>query len=264
MDLKKLREKLQKLEDKNNRGNSLLWKPEEGQQVVRIVPYKYDQDWPFVELYFYYAFNPRTILSPASFGKPDPIKEFCEKLMRSGDKEDYAVAKSIQAKQRIYVPILVRGKEEEGVKYWGFGSQIFTELVKLCNDPEWGDLTDLESGRDITVEYEKAVSAEAYPKTLVRPKPNKSIACKDKAQEDAVKNMADVKTVWEEMDYDALKAILQKFIDNAPDEDTKAEEVLGAPKKDTFLDELSTPVDKNAKVLDTSKVSDDFDDLFKD
>jgi len=265
MDLKKLRKKLQDLETKNQKqkgGNKLIWKPEEGAQVIRIVPYKYDEEWPFVELYFYYMFERKTILSPTSFGKADPIKDFCDTLMQTGEKEDYILAKKLQAKLRIYVPILVRGKEDEGVKYWGFGNQIYTELVKTINDPDYGDITDLETGRDITIEYAPAVSKEAYPTTTIRVKPNKTLTCPNKDVEKAIKNMEDIKSAWEEVEYDDLKTILQKFIDNTPDDEADA--VLGEPKKeDSFLDEISSPVDKEqTKVLDKSKVSDEFDDLF--
>ena len=34
----------------------------------------------------------------------------------------------MEPKMRTYVPILVRGAESEGVKFWGFGKQVYTEL----------------------------------------------------------------------------------------------------------------------------------------
>ena len=54
---------------------------------VRIVPYKFNKDNPFIEL-TYYNINNKTYLSPQSFGRPDPIVEFADKLKRMGDKDD--------------------------------------------------------------------------------------------------------------------------------------------------------------------------------
>ena len=75
---------------------------------------------PFIELYFHYNINNKTYLSPISFGRPDPIVEFAEKLKRMGDKEDWKAAKKMEPKLRTFVPVLVRGEEGEGVRFWGF------------------------------------------------------------------------------------------------------------------------------------------------
>jgi hypothetical protein len=57
----------------------------------------------------------------------------------------------MQPKIRTYVPIIVRGKEEEGVKFWGFGARVHEQLLSALNEPEYGDITDLNNGRDIQV-----------------------------------------------------------------------------------------------------------------
>ena len=38
---------------------------------------------------------------------------------------------------RTYVPVLVRGAEGEGVKLWGFGKQVYTELLGFITDPDY-------------------------------------------------------------------------------------------------------------------------------
>ena len=35
----------------------------------------------------------------------------------------------MEPKMRTYVPVLVRGKESEGVKFWGFGKLVYQELL---------------------------------------------------------------------------------------------------------------------------------------
>ena len=115
IDLDKIKAKLNNLSQTNNRKN-YQWKPQPGKQQVRIVPYKHQPDNPFIELYFHYGINNRTYLSPKSFGRPDPIVEFAEKLTRSGDKDDYRMGRSLMPKMRTFVPVIVRGEEAEGVR----------------------------------------------------------------------------------------------------------------------------------------------------
>ena len=110
IDLDKIKAKLTNLSQSNNRKN-YQWKPQPGKQQVRIVPYMHQPDNPFIELYFHYGINNRTYLSPKSFGRPDPIVEFAEKLTRSGDKDDYRMGRSLMPKMRTFVPVIVRGEE---------------------------------------------------------------------------------------------------------------------------------------------------------
>jgi hypothetical protein len=56
------------------------WKPTPGKHQIRLVPYKFNKENPFIELLFHYGINNKTYLSPQSFGRPDPIVEFAEKL----------------------------------------------------------------------------------------------------------------------------------------------------------------------------------------
>ena len=51
MDLNAIKNRLNQLQTTNTR-TSNLWKPQPGQQLVRIVPYKHNKDNPFIELYF--------------------------------------------------------------------------------------------------------------------------------------------------------------------------------------------------------------------
>ncbi|MGK3946350.1 hypothetical protein ABK046_49350, partial [Streptomyces caeruleatus] len=68
------------------------------------------------------------------------------------NKENYALAKKLEAKVRVFVPVIVRGEEDKGVRLWQFGKQVYEELIALAVDDEIGDYTDVSSGRDITVE----------------------------------------------------------------------------------------------------------------
>jgi len=127
MDLSAIKKRLAQLQTTNNRTSS-LWKPQPGKTQIRIVPYEFNRDNPFIELFFHYNLNNRSYLSPISHGRPDPIEEFSQKLKGSGSKEDYQLAKKLEAKMRTFAPVVVRGEERQGVRFWGFGKTVYQEL----------------------------------------------------------------------------------------------------------------------------------------
>ena len=36
---------------------------------------------------------------------------------------------------RTFAPVIVRGEESEGVKWWGFGKTVYQELLAIIADP---------------------------------------------------------------------------------------------------------------------------------
>ena len=54
---------------------------------------------------------------------------------------------------RTLQSVIVRGKESEGVKFWGFGKTVYQELLGVIADPDYGDITDFfTNGRDIGID----------------------------------------------------------------------------------------------------------------
>ena len=223
INLDAIRAKLNKLQSQTGKQNN-LWKPEPGKQQIRIVPYQHDKDNPFLELYFHYDLGEKNYLSPVTFGKADPVVEFAEKLKATGNREDWQMARKMEPKMRTYVPILVRGQESEGVKFWGFGKQVYQELLSIIADPDYGDITDLMNGRDVTVEFTAAEGAGSFPKTSIRVKPNTSQATdnKDIAMK-ITEGQKDLGDIFKEVSYDDLKAALSEWL-NPEDEMAQSEQ----------------------------------------
>ena len=115
MDINAIKKRLELLQTSNTR-TSNLWKPQPGTQVIRVLPYQHDKENPFQELFFHYDLGGKTYLSPVTYGRPDPIEEFAEKLRSSGNKDDYQIARKLMAKMRTFAPVIVRGEESEGVR----------------------------------------------------------------------------------------------------------------------------------------------------
>ena len=251
MDLNAIRKRLGQLQTTNNRTSS-LWKPQPGKTQIRIVPYEFNKDNPFIELFFHYNLNNRSYLSPISFGRPDPIEEFAQKLKGSGNKEDYQLSKKLEAKMRTFAPVIVRGEESQGVKFWGFGKTVYQELLSIIADPDYGDITDPVNGRDVVVEFISAEeSGASFPKTNIRVKPNQTPISDEPSVLELVKtSQKDITEIYQEQSYDDLTNVLNEWL-NPSEDSTEEEEVK---QETTSTSDLAT-----SKVKDTSEA---FDELF--
>jgi hypothetical protein len=248
MDLNAIRKRLTQLQTTNNRTSS-LWKPQPGKTQIRIVPYEFNKDNPFIELFFHYNLNNRSYLSPISFGRPDPIEEFAQKLRASGNKEDYQLSRKLEAKMRTFAPVVVRGEEKQGVKFWGFGKTVYQELLSIIADPDYGDITDPVNGRDVVVEFLSAEETGAsFPKTNIRVKPNQTAVSDEPEVLELVKKQQDIRDIYQEQSYDDLTGVLNEWLN--PDD---------KPSEEDTKDTVSTPQLETSKVSNTS---DAFDDLF--
>ena len=232
MDIKLALSRFNSLQNTSKKSDS-LWKPTPGKHQIRLVPYKFNKDIPFIELFFHYNINNKTYLSPASFGRPDPIVEFAEKLKRTGDTDDWKAGKKMEPKLRTFAPVIVRGKENEGVKFWGFGKTVYQDILGYIADPDYGDITDPMNGRDIVVEIQSAEDSNAaYPTTTIRVKPSQSKLAESADQiQSLLDNQKNITELYSELSYSELKGVLENWLN--PGSATSTDEVveeLEAPK----------------------------------
>jgi len=208
-----LKSKLEDLKsDGSSRGDStLFWKPTDEHQI-RILPYIHNMENPFIELYFYYKLDSRPHLSPASFNDPDPILEFCRKLETTGNKDDFIQAKRLEPKRRVHVPILVRGKEHEGVKFWGFSDTLYQSLIENMMDPDVGDITDIKNGRDVVVKRAEPKNEGAYPTITARVKPVITPATEDPDVQKLIAKMPKAQEIFKPTPYDELEQLFENYI----------------------------------------------------
>ena len=237
MDISKIKDRLNQLQTTTSTKKS-FWKPEPGKTQIRIVPYKFNKDNPFQELFFHYQFENKTFVSPVTYGRPDPINEFSSKLKSTGVKDDWIQGKRLEPKMRTYAPVIVRGQESEGVKFWGFGKTVYQELLSIIADPDYGDITDPINGRDITVE--KMTPAEAgnqYGKTTIRVKPNMTPLTDDKEQlKSMIESQVDINELYTEPTYDELKEVLDRYMNPESQEEETEEESTSEPVTTTVSD----------------------------
>ena len=245
MDLDAIKSRLNQLQ---NTQTNAFWKPQPGKSQVRIVPYKHDKSNPFSELFFHYSLVPnKTVVSPLSFGRPDPVQQFADKLKSTGNKDEWIQGKRIEPKMRTFVPVVVRGEESEGVKFWGFGKTVYQELLGIIADPDYGDISDSTTGRDIVVERQTPAEAgNQYGKTTIRVKPNVTALSDDSnLLEKLLDEQPDIKELYNEPTFDELKEHLGNFLNPS--------------------DSTEETTEKEPEMVTTegsSNVEDDFDKLF--
>jgi hypothetical protein len=184
------------------------------------------------------------------------------------------MGRSLMPKMRTFVPVIVRGEEAEGVRFWGFGKEVYQELLSVIADPDYGDITDSTQGRDITIEFLSAEEAgRSFPKTNIRVKPNTSPISENKNIVDSVaNNQAEITEIYQELSYDELKDALEKWVSGESDEDAPPAESVdsGVVKVEKTESEVKQPTVASAtteqskpNAISTEDVEAAFEELFK-
>ena len=266
--IKKKLESMQKTSNggsNNNSSNVKRFKPTIGKQTVRVVPFKFNKEFPFTEMKFYYGIGSKKVIaSPLNWGEKDPIAEFAKQLRGTNDKENWRLAKKLDPKTRIYAPVIVRGEESEGVQLWEFGKEIYEAFLQMAADEEVGDFSDIMSGRDIKlVTVGPESTGTAYNKTTIGPSMKTTSLSEDsKLIEKWLEEQENPKDMYKPLPFDTIKQALQEWL--APEEeeeefiaaDGKLEvEVKEEPKSNYSLS--TKPAAKKSK-------ADAFDDLFEE
>ena len=250
MNLDEIKNRLNKLNNKGGGSSSdyknNFWRPPVGEKSqVRLVPYAHNKDFPFIELYFYFGIGKPRMIALTNFDESDPIMEFANQLRKTGDKENGELAKKLYPKLRIFAPVVVRGEEDKGVRFWEFGKMVYQELLGVMSDEDYGDITDVSKGRDINVEVIPAKeTGKMFNTTTVRVKPNQTaLADNAKTVESLLDNQKDLVSLFKKYTFDEMKDELQGWLKPADKDGGKETEKVEAPSKakqtiDNKLDEL--------------------------
>ena len=211
INLAKMKEKLDALENRGQK-KSVFWRPEDGEQTIRIVPTA-DGD-PFKEYWFHYNLGKNAgFLSPKkNFGEEDPLNDFIRQLYKDGSEDSIKMAKNLSARQRFFAPVIVRGEEDQGVRLWGFGKTAYRELLGLVLNPEYGDITDVAEGTDLTIQYGKPPGAQ-FPQTSITPRRKPSPLAESEAEISAfLDQIPDFTEVFERKTPQQVQNMLDEFL----------------------------------------------------
>lgn len=203
-------------------GGENYFKPQSGKNTVRILP-----PWNDEGVFFYKAtlhYNVREEGGPVPCrkmeGKECPI---CQALKTVGKK----LADKARAKDRYYVNVIDRKAPDAGVKIWGMTPRNMKKIKSAMEDPDYGDLTDPEEGRDIIIEVDD--SKGGAPQYEIRPRVKTSEIGVDDWEEGL--HPLDEVVVTEIPSSKEYKKIVEDAFDVEVDEEEEDEEPKKKAKK---------------------------------
>jgi len=164
MDINKIRAALNTMQNGDKSLRNDLVKLPKGEHTIRFVPYKFNREMPFQELWFHYGINKQNFLCPKRMkGEDCPMCDFAGELwdkFKLTNDEDYKKAfKDLMPKQKIYAPVIVKKSSDETLvnvttaRFWGLATKTYEEVLQeiITADAEGIDVTDVDKGLDFNV-----------------------------------------------------------------------------------------------------------------
>lgn len=259
VDLDAIRRKLSQISGQN-KSRDTLWKPARptpGNSVeykVRLLPFPNNEGQPFKERWFYYGIGKNSgLLAPYQFGKKDPINELIAKLREDGYEENKALLKLLYPKMRAYAPIIVRGEEDKGPKLWAFGKNVYQQILNTILNEDYGDVTDIEDGRDLTVTFSRKPT-EKFDDTAIMPRVKTSPLSTDpKLAQKWIAEIPNLDDMYQLKPYEEIERIVNEWLSSG-----------GSSETEDVGEERTSSKEKTTPMRETNKVNDDLDAAFAD
>lgn len=284
--LEEIRSRLQSMNRRTDKPKD-IFKPKD-EHDVRLLPYPLNPDDPLVELTFHYEIDGNSVLCPkANFGEDCAICDACDVLKAWKDedgrekpeakrKEDFEIFKKIQPKGRVFVPVVERGQEANGAKFWGLSPTQALQLLEICTDGDRLEACGLDrdekkKGIQVLINPDKAFDLHvsfAKPgekgntKTFGVATISGKIAAtplvkEKKAREDLLKSVKNIKDVYVPVSSAEVEKIWSKFVGaGMPEAKAEGGKEYNAPKS-----EAKANTAEDAKKVGKRSVDEAFADM---
>ena len=276
MDINSIKQRLSALQSSNSSGKKekidytkYYWKPkQEGKYQIRFVPSVLNPQNPFQEVFVHYGFSKFPTYALTNWGEKDPIVEMAKQLRDAGGSDNYKLAKKLDPKMRVFAPVIVRGEEDKGVRLWEFGKEVYMQLLGIAEDEDYGDFTDINDGRDFTVEAVMGdIGGRQGLKSSIRIKPKTSQLGPDKATiKTWLTEQPNVLELQKKSTFEDIKNMLYTFLNpDAVEEET--EEVstkTSAPNDLPWEDDDAPKSNYSIKGKTKTSPAEKFDAMFED
>lgn len=214
VDVEKMKKKKAELDQKS--GGGQFWVPAEGRNIIRVCPPQGKKDEFYHEFYTHWlpqAKRAFICLNPPN-GKGKGKCFLCQQVSKD---------KGLKPRPRFLLNIVDRRDENAGVQLFNSGITIVRELLGVITDPEWGDITDPETGTDIILDREGTGQNTSY---TVRMRRNPS-----ELDEKFLEQLHDLDNVLQENTYQEQKAA---YLGDASEEEEldEEDEESGSPPED--------------------------------
>ncbi len=232
IDLDKIRQKVAQLSGKGKKNN--LWWPEIGKDYnVRVIPWPDGNDGsPYKERAFYYGIgSAKSILAPFQFNKEDPIQALITKLRKGASPGELELAKQFYPKRKYYIPVVVRGEEELGVRLWSVNKETLTDVLNLMLG-DAGDVSDVKDGRDITVKCSSSgrkFQGRDVAKITIQPKMSVTAAGTAKQMKEWNSSFPNLDEMYSLMDADDIEKHVNDHLNGGSTPDGTEKTQAGKP-----------------------------------
>ncbi len=161
---------------KQTGGGDGYWSPRESSNLIRIVPRKEDTGlfYKKVGVHFKLLGASMEFCPKESLGLDCPVCSFIEHLTTIGTPQAANLMNQIKVVRRYLMNIICLDADKEKVMQYLSGVGIRKDLLGIMLDPDYGDVTDVKTGRNIVIEKFVPGGDKSKTKYTVRAKPNVS------------------------------------------------------------------------------------------
>lgn len=186
--------------------------PDDGQEI-RIVPPLIGKAHQKIDFHWNVG-SSKMIVCPAQFGRPCPVCEHLHSVNTnpSSTETQKEQAKRQLARTRYFLPVVLRGKEHEGAKWWGFPKSVLNVIAGFIKSKYYSEIADVYQGNDINLTFPKGADNVALmPAPVKSPLLADSSNSADEEKINILRNsVKPINEVFIELPYTALQKILEK------------------------------------------------------
>lgn len=171
-DTKKRSEQWGNLRDSYLKDHVPMWKPSDGENVIRILPPTWeDANHYGLDIFVHYGVGPDNsafLDLKRMKGEPDPITEACDAAIADGDEE---YAKELRSTKRVLVYLIDRDKPKDGIQMYAMPWTMDKDLATQSIDPrthEFLYIDDPDEGYDVYISREGSGQRTKYTVRIAR------------------------------------------------------------------------------------------------
>jgi hypothetical protein len=244
LDLEKLRKKLEDLKNpklKTSKFDKKTWSPDATKtKVIRFISQPGVED-PFSEMWFHYNLTKFGFLCPRLMSELEcPACNFGFSLFKTKDATDKDTGKKLMPKQRFYALVLDREDATQTPKWWGFGVEIYRELLEAFQNAEYSNFMNIEDGIDAEVRVVSKTGKTTYnaPKLTFKRKESKLAATQEEI-DTILSKIPPLSEVFKPITESEIDVILQGWTNMSETDGTETVKEPEGDKHETSTEDYS-------------------------
>ena len=158
-----------------------------------------------------------------------------EGRVENNDDNAKREAKKLFVRKRYFSPILVRGEEQKGVRIWSYVKMAYETLLGLVLDPDYGDISDPETGTDIVLTYTVPGTPGSFPKSQIKPRRRPSVLCDESVADcqELIDSVPDISSIFTRLSSDEVQTILDDSFSSEASAENRSSESTKYNNKDS-------------------------------